>query len=30
MIGGPYFMMKRSVKRLWYELEREFVYLEKK
>ena len=30
MIAGPYFMMQRSVKRMLYELEREFVYLEKR
>ena len=30
MFALPYFMMKRSVKRLKYELEREFFYLTKK
>lgn len=29
MFGVPYFMMRRSVKRLKYELEREFFYLTK-
>jgi len=29
MFGMPYFMMRRSVKRLKYELEREFFYLTK-